>query len=75
MAAELGAEPWIQGSPLGGGTAVCGTPGFLSSHTHTHRQCLCTHVRAEGFFFERINMTNSLQSTEVLDREQLLAVG
>ena len=47
----------------------------LLPHTHTHRQCLCTHVRAEGFFFERINMTNSLQSTEVLDREQLLAVG
>ena len=72
MAAELGAEQWIQGSPLGGGTV--GHQAFSPS-TDTHSQTVLVHTCAcRGVFFERINMTNSLQSIEVLDREQLLAV-
>ena len=47
----------------------------FSPSTDTHSQTVLVHTCAcRGVFFERINMTNSLQSIEVLDREQLLAV-
>ena len=68
--AELGAEPWIQGSPLEEVRQAVGQPAFSpSTDTLTDSACAHVYVQRVFFFFLRINKTNSLQSTEVLDRQ------